>query len=146
MRHLLRSCGLWSWGLLAVVGLAAITQSSNAMAEEPTVELLWPFGAPDAKGTADGDKPSLSVWLAPADTANGTGVVICVGGGYSNLALGHEGTDVAKWLNTLGVSAFVLKYRHSKSGAGYRHPTPLHDAQRAIRLVCAPSGQMEARS
>lgn len=48
------------------------------------------------------------------------------------LAMDHEGHDVAKWLNTQGITAFILKYRHAPA---YRHPTPLRDAQRAIRLV-----------
>jgi len=51
------------------------------------------------------------------------------------LAMGHEGTDVAKWFNSLGITAFVLKYR--LGGNGYRHPVPLEDAQRAIRYVRA---------
>jgi acetyl esterase/lipase len=47
----------------------------------------------------------------------------------------HEGHQVAQWLNSLGVAGFILKYRHHNSGAGYGHPAPLQDAQRAIRIV-----------
>jgi acetyl esterase/lipase len=47
----------------------------------------------------------------------------------------HEGHQIAQWLNSLGVAGFILKYRHSQSGAGYGHPAPLQDAQRAIRVI-----------
>lgn len=102
---------------------------------EPKTELLWPDGAPHAKGDADGDKPSLTIYLPPEDKATGAAVVICPGGGYGHLAMDHEGHQVAEWLNSFGVAGFILKYRHSRSGAGYRHPVPLLDAQRAIRTV-----------
>ena len=93
---------------------------------------LWPNGAPDAAGNADADIPSLTVYLPEEDKATGTGIVICPGGGYGHLAMDHEGHQVAKWLNGLGVAAFILKYRHAPA---YRHPTPLRDVQRAIRTV-----------
>lgn len=93
--------------------------------------LLWPDGALGALGQEPQDKPKLTPYLAPAASANGTAVVICPGGGYRNLASDHEGKQVAEWLNTLGVSAFVLQYRV----APYRHPAPLLDVQRAMRLV-----------
>ena len=99
------------------------------------VRLLWPDGAPGAKGTADGDKPSITIYLPAEDKANGAAVVIFPGGGYGNLAMDHEGRQIAEWLNSFGVVGFVLKYRHSRSGAGYGHPAPLQDAQRAIRMV-----------
>jgi len=102
---------------------------------EPQVELLWPDGAPGAKGTAAADKPTLIIYLPPATSANGTSVVICPGGGYGGLAMGHEGHDIARWLNSIGVAAFICDYRHW--GKGYRHPAPLNDAQRAIRTVRA---------
>ncbi|MDZ4821661.1 MAG: alpha/beta hydrolase [Planctomycetota bacterium] len=101
-------------------------------AEEP-VQFLWPDKAPLAKGSEEKDRPNLMVYLAPAAKANGTAVIVCPGGGYGHLALGHEGRDVAEWFNSLGVSAFVFTYRHA--GTGYQHPAPMLDAQRAIRLV-----------
>jgi acetyl esterase/lipase len=96
---------------------------------------LWPDGAPGAEGDRDGDKPTLTVYLPPEQEAAGCGVVICPGGGYGHLAMEHEGRQVAQWLNSFGISAFVLKYRHRNSGAGYGHPAPLQDAQRAVRMV-----------
>ncbi len=98
-------------------------------------ELLWPAGAPGAKGEAVGDKPSLTIYLPEKDKATGVGVVICPGGAYGHLALDHEGQQVGKWLNSVGVAGFVLQYRHHGSGAGYGHPVPLQDAQRAIRTL-----------
>jgi len=107
----------------------------TAIAAEPKIELLWPDGAPLAKGNTDDDKPSLTIYLPPKDKATGAAVVICPGGGYGNLAMDHEGHQVAQWLNSFGVGGFILKYRHRK--AGYGHPVPLLDAQRAIRTVRA---------
>ncbi len=107
--------------------------SAIAFADEPQIELLWPQGAPDAKGTADKDKPTLTILPAPPDKATGAGVVICPGGGYGAVMMTYEGVDAGRWFNTLGVSAFVLNYRHA--GRGYHYPAPLEDAQRAIRIV-----------
>lgn len=100
--------------------------------------LLWPEGAPGARGTDTFDRPALVLYPAPEDRATGAAVVVCPGGGYATLAFDHEGHDVARWLNDLGVSAFVLRYRH---GSRYRHPWPLRDAQRAIRTVRAYAGE-----
>src|SRR4030043_1802349 len=75
------------------------------------VELLWPDGAPGAKGDTEGDKPTLTIYPAPEKESSGTAVVIFPGGGYGHLAVDHEGHQVAQWLNSLGVTAFVLKYR-----------------------------------
>ncbi len=107
------------------------------LAQEPTTVLLWPNGAPGALGNADEDKPSLTIFLpAEYQGAVHTGVVVCPGGGYGGLADNHEGRQVANWLNSLGIAAFVLKYR---LGPRYHHPIELGDAQRAIRLVRAHS-------
>jgi acetyl esterase/lipase len=65
-------------------------------------------------------------------------VVVCPGGGYGGLAE-HEGHPIAKWLNSLGVTAIVLKYR--LGSAGYRHPVMLNDASRAIRTVRSHAGE-----
>lgn len=102
---------------------------------EPAVELLWADGAPGAKGEADGDKPSLTIYLPEKSKATGAAVVICPGGGYGHLAMDHEGHQIAQWLNSFGVAGFIVKYRHRNSGAGYGHPAPLTDAQRAISTV-----------
>jgi acetyl esterase/lipase len=94
--------------------------------------LLWPDGAPGAVGTEAVDKPKITPYLALRGRATGAAVVVCPGGGYRVVAADHEGKQIAEWLNSLGVSAFVLQYR---LGERYRHPAPLQDAQRAIRMV-----------
>ncbi len=98
----------------------------------PKADLLWPGGAPGAQGTEDADKPSLTPFLVAAGRGTGTAVIVCPGGGYRNLATDKEGDQIALRLNSLGVSAFVLKYR---LGPKYHHPVELGDAQRAIRTV-----------
>jgi acetyl esterase/lipase len=105
-----------------------------AQADEHRTILLWPDGAPGAKGNADIDKPSLTLYPVTGSSKVETGVVVCPGGGYVHLAMDHEGRQIAEWLNKLGISAFVLKYR---LGPKYHYPVELWDAQRAIRYVRA---------
>ncbi len=81
------------------------------------------------------DEPSITVYKASKDRSNGTSVIIFPGGGYNILAWTHEGTEIAEWLNSLGVSAFVLKYRVPRRDPEKPHTLPLQDAQRAIRIV-----------
>jgi acetyl esterase/lipase len=69
-----------------------------------------------------------------------TAVIICPGGGYVNLASNHEGRQVASFLNSMGVIAFVLKYR---LGPRYHHPIELGDAQRAIRMLRAKAAEWQ---
>ncbi|UOR04068.1 alpha/beta hydrolase [Hymenobacter aerilatus] len=81
-------------------------------------------------------QPTLTVFLAPADKATGTAVIICPGGGYARLSIDHEGYNVAKRLNEMGVTAFVLKYRLPNDQSQPDKTTaPLLDAQQAIRMV-----------
>ena len=91
---------------------------------------LWPAAAPGALGSAPEDIPTLTPYF-PKEKATGSAVIVCPGGGYQHLA-DHEGKPVAEWLNSIGVTAFVLKYR---IGPKYHHPAPLLDAARAVRLV-----------
>ncbi len=104
--------------------------------QTPPTRWLWygqapSAGAPAAMGNADADKPLLWAYPAPDSNRNGTAVIICPGGGYGALSIDWEGKEVARWLNTVGVSAFVLRYRFSP----YRHPVEINDAKRAMRLV-----------
>lgn len=112
-----------------------LAMQSAVIAGDPEFRLLWPDGAPGAMGSDDKDVPGF--WVYPADKPNGTAVVICPGGGYAIHATDHEGVQPARFFNRMGVTAFVLRYRLSP----YRHPIPLGDAQRAIRLVRANAGQ-----
>ena len=95
--------------------------------------LLWPEGAPGAKGSEVADKPTITAFIPPIKSAGIKAVVVFPGGGYGHLAFEKEGTKVARWLNSFGVAAFVVSYRHK--GKGYQYPAPLDDAQRAVRLV-----------
>ena len=85
------------------------------------------------------DAPSITVYKAPKDKSNGASVIIFPGGGYNILAWTHEGTEIAEWLNSLGVSAFILKYRVPRRDPEKPHALPLQDAQRAIRIVRSKS-------
>ncbi|HKI31955.1 MAG TPA: alpha/beta hydrolase [Gemmataceae bacterium] len=126
--------------LMPILLTAALAAAES---DKPKVEPLWPKGAPGAKGTEDADKPTLTVFLPPADKANGCAVVICPGGGYGVVVDTYEGKDVARWLNEQGVAAFVLRYRHAPR---YRHPAPLQDAQRALRTVRARADEWKVDS
>ena len=119
--------------ILAVV-LFAAGAPGRQMPQDAIADwtLLWPGGAPGALGSDDTDRPAVAVFLAPKEKAAGTAVIVCPGGGYGRLALDHEGKQVAEFLNSLGVSAFVLRYRVAPK---YRHPAPITDAQRALRYV-----------
>src|SRR5882762_2342397 len=97
---------------LLVLALAAF---SNAQTPIP----LWENGAPSAAGKEAIDIPTLTAFLAPKETATGSAIIVFPGGGYSHLSDVKEGSDVAKWLNSLGISAFVVKYR---LGMKYHQP------------------------
>lgn len=99
---------------------------------------IWPGIIPGALSHTAKDTPTVVPYLADATINTGTAVVICPGGAYGFLAFDHEGTQVARWFNSFGVSAFVLDYRHA--GKGYHQPYPLLDLQQAIRLVRAKAG------
>jgi acetyl esterase/lipase len=103
-------------------------------ATQPTagkVFRLWEGRAPRATGDDAEQIPTLTAFFADPALANGCAVVVCPGGGYGKLMMDYEGTDVARWLNEHGITAFVLAYRHKP----YGQPMPLLDAQRAIRFV-----------
>jgi acetyl esterase/lipase len=125
---------------------------SPTVAEETTVITLWDGVAPGSEQFVGkeqieqrGDatlsnnwisgvsQPTLTVIAPPEAERNGTGIVICPGGGYGGLAWDKEGLEIAQWLADLGVTTFVLKYRHG--GGVHRHPVPLSDVQRAMRVV-----------
>lgn len=126
--------------IITSVGLLAATAATARAADDVLIpgELLWPNGTPNAVGDEPADKPTLHIYLPEQDKAVGTGVVVCPGGGYGFLAVDHEGKQIAEWLNSHGIAAFVLKYRIAPR---YKHPAPLMDAQRAIRTVRARAAE-----
>lgn len=126
---------------LAVLMLGSLGQAQSAgnapehkpnFVAPPRTEPLWPHGAPGALGTADTDIPTLTLYLPLDPTRTRTAVVVAPGGGYRMLASNHEGREVANWLNAMGITAFVLKYR---LGPRYHYPVELEDAQRAMRIA-----------
>ena len=96
--------------------------------------LLWPDGAPEAEGDEAIDRPALTIHLSAPEKNTGAAVVVNPGGGYRILASDHEGLQVARWLNSVGVNAFVLRYRLLPK---YASSVALLDAQRAVRYVRA---------
>jgi acetyl esterase/lipase len=128
-----------AFATLELAATAATAQQPPPMPiQDGQVLPLWSGGAPGAQGTADADVPAITVFL-PRSMAPGTpAMIVCPGGGYTNLAANHEGRQVANYLNSLGMAAFVLRYR---LGPKYHHPVQLGDAQRAIRTVRAKGAE-----
>lgn len=120
-------------------------------AQKPATFDVWPNKAPGEKGDVGEEKymppqgakpvqrltnvtrPTVTIYRP--ENANGAAVVICPGGGYSILAMDLEGTEVAAWLNSIGVTGIVLKYRVPARKDQPRYLAPLQDAQRAVSLV-----------
>jgi acetyl esterase/lipase len=126
-----RSARVRGWLALTVTGLMACAPA-KAQGPGATVR-LWPDDAPGATGGAPHDIPEIVPWI-PEGTGPFPAIVICPGGGYAGLAP-HEGAGYAEWLQARGVAAFALKYRLGTNG--YRHPSMLLDAARAVRTVRA---------
>jgi acetyl esterase/lipase len=99
---------------------------------DPPVERLWSGEVPGALGTTDADQPSVAVFLPARWHSTKAGMVVVPGGGYKMVMSSYEGEDVARWLNSFGVAAFVLTYRIAPR---YHHPAALVDATRAVRYV-----------
>ncbi|MGA2117345.1 MAG: alpha/beta hydrolase [Bryobacteraceae bacterium] len=123
----------------ALIALTATALTGQNASSGPQPQPLWPKGAPGALGAADEDIPTLAAYLPPAAEATGTAVIVAPGGGYVHLSMDKEGEQIAHWLNSIGVAAFVLKYR---LGPRYHHPIELGDAQRAIRTVRSRAAEL----
>jgi acetyl esterase/lipase len=130
--------------------LLAITAPANAF--EPVVVRLWPHGAPESEGfkiepekevqkKSENDVRRLTNVSDPTITIyrpekqNGTTVIVAPGGGYSILAIEHEGTQVCEYLNSLGITCALLKYRVPARERSNPSQAPLQDAQRAIGIL-----------
>jgi acetyl esterase/lipase len=133
---------------ISTAPLAGGTQAVGGSVREARLEVirLWEKGAPGALGDADADRPTLTVYRPTSPGArradSGLAVIIAPGGAYMMLASSYEGVEEAYWLNSLGATAFVLKYRLAPR---YKLPIQLEDAQRAIRLVRSCAASMNIR-
>jgi len=136
-----------------VIAMFCLTSVAGAADDAPVID-VWPGNAPGETGAigpehdkggggklgapvirlADVSKPTLTIYRAKTDKP-ATTVLICPGGGYHILAWNLEGTEIAAWLNSIGVHAAVLKYRVPRRKGRPKHEAPLQDAQRAIRLL-----------
>jgi len=135
---------------LALLSFFCFAQISMAQTTIP----LYPDSIPNSKPTTDKESsvvgadgklrisyvtnPTLTIYQAPKEKATGTAVIVCPGGGYSMLAASHEGSDVARKFNEMGVTAFVLKYRlPNDTTMVNKEIGPLQDAQQALMVVRA---------
>lgn len=121
-------------GLLFICSIYATAQHKMEIT-------LWPNGAPNSNGVTGNESevrtnrltnvtsPTLTVYIAR--NGNGKAIVACPGGGYTHLAMDHEGHDMADWFNSQGITYAVLKYRMPNG----HHEVPLSDALQAIRIM-----------
>ena len=121
----------------------AMPGENNAFLGIQTIR-LWPGDAPQAKGNACEDVPTLTIFEPQQGHANGSAVVILPGGAYVNLAANLEGRQVADWFTARGFRAFILSYRLSSNG--YLLPVPLLDARRAIQTGARARARLFHRS
>ena len=137
--------------LKLILGLLVI--ATTLRAEEPKEIPLWPNGAPGSEGKTDKEvvrtsasgeisvwsihNPSLTPYLPPKEKATGTAMLVIPGGGHRNLAITHEGYNVARWLSERGIAAFVLKHRLAReTNSTYKiEVESFADTQRAMRLI-----------
>ena len=136
----------------------ALVSFGICLRAEPPAIRLWPGAAPGDNGglgeeadttkpsdnliagrpvirTGNVSEPTITVYRPPADRNTGAAVVVCPGGGYHILAMDLEGTEVCEWLNSIGVTGALLKYRVPKREGRPPYAAPLQDAQRAIGLM-----------
>jgi acetyl esterase/lipase len=144
---------------------AVLFAAAAALAAAPQPIPLWPGQVPGETATippeADQSKPTdrpiagrpiiklgnvstptLTIYSPPPARNTGAAVIVCPGGGYNILALDLEGTEVCEWLNTIGVTGVLLKYRVPRRAGTERHGPPLQDAQRALGLVRARAAEL----
>lgn len=142
-----------------------ISACTPGFGSEPKATPLWPGSAPgeekslppekDMSGPSDGKVagrtvtrlgnvsiPTLTIYSPPKSKRNGAAVLVCPGGGYTILAIDLEGTEVCAWLNSIGVTAGLLKYRVPRRDGLDQQVPPLQDAQRAMGLLRAQAKEL----
>ncbi len=148
--------------LIHTLMLAASCSASTALAAPLEPINLWPEGVPgEAKPLAEPESVDLKgdyqieimsnvsipqLTMYPAENPNGTAVIVCPGGGYNILAYSHEGTEVCEWLNSIGITAGLLKYRVPRRDQLAKHEAPLQDVQRAIGMMRARADEWKIKS
>ena len=137
-----------------LIGAIAVTvMATTSLASEPSTLDVWPGLAPGETGQiglekveqkggripvtliTNVSKPTLTIYKPPAEKDTGAAVIICPGGAYVVLAIDLEGQEVAHWLNSIGVTGIILKYRVPVRKDTPKYLPPLQDAQRAISLA-----------
>lgn len=123
-----------------IMTAALMAAAAPAYSERITIP-LWPAGAPEENGlkveneTWNGDflnqTASAELYVYPAKNPNGTAILMCPGGGYWGLSMGNEGTAMADWMNAMGITYAVLKYRMPNGHTAI----PLSDAEEAMRII-----------
>lgn len=131
--------------VVLMLGAAGLASAAN------NVIPLWPEGVPGKRDigpenvgggyTSNVSEATLTMVAPAVDHPNGTAVIICPGGGYVRMSTAREGDQYANWLGTLGVTAFVLKYRMQE----YGHPAPLQDVLRAVRTLRSRAAEFGIR-
>ena len=155
--------GMTNKPLIFLVTLAL--GSTPLLAAAPAPLPLWPKEAPGEKGGFGEEKdtsneksgkvagkplirlgnvtqPTLTIFRPAKDKDTGASVIVCPGGGYSILAYDLEGSEVCEWLNSIGVTGVLLKYRVPKRPGLEKHTAALQDAQRAVGLIRSRAGEL----
>ncbi|HET6251404.1 MAG TPA: alpha/beta hydrolase, partial [Tepidisphaeraceae bacterium] len=155
---------------ISLIFTCASLAADSAPTAKPLVVELWPGKVPGDIGIAGEEKfidvkvngkshtvggkpvlwltnvtrPSITFYPAPRETNTGAAMLICPGGGYHNLEWDCEGTEVAAWLNSIGINGVLLKYRcPRRAGEVKTEPAvgPIIDAQRAVSMVRSRAGE-----
>ncbi|KAA6351710.1 Acetylxylan esterase [termite gut metagenome] len=130
-----------------IITLLFLTGTTCLLAQQPIELPLWVNGAPNSNGQVSEEQqlengrisnitnPTITVYRP--FKPNGMAIIMCPGGGYTRLAMNHEGHDMAAWFNVQGITYIVLKYRMPNG----HHEVPLSDAEQAIRIVRQHAGE-----
>ena len=139
-----------------VIAALVVSSGTVVFAAEPALTLnVWPGPPPGDKPNLPPEEwngmtlrgavstPTLAVYRPAKEKDTGAAVLICPGGGFYQLSMGHEGADVATWLNSIGVTGIVLKYRIPNREGTPRYMAALQDAQRAMSIIRSKAGEWQ---